>query len=117
MVTEAGNVYTFGAQQDGELCRRRLGGKFNPPGIIDGPRGMYKDACSSEVGVEAVHTTACCTAFSHRTSIRWGGGLLPVLAARLRIFFWQSWILLQGVVGGGGRRGVRRLFGLHVYLP
>ncbi len=55
MVTEAGNVYTFGAQQDGELCRKSAGkGTFVPAGIIDGPREMYKDACSSEVGPQAV---------------------------------------------------------------
>ncbi len=51
VVTESGDVYTFGAQKDGELCRRSAGtSTFVRPGLIDGPRRMFKDACSSEVG-------------------------------------------------------------------
>lgn len=60
VITQSGDVYTWGAQQDGELCRRGAGaGKFVPPGIIDGPRGMYKDACSSEVWWRASKACHC----------------------------------------------------------
>jgi hypothetical protein len=55
VVTASGDVYTFGANQEGELCRKEGRGEvFVGPGLIDGPRGMFKDACSSEVGVSSV---------------------------------------------------------------
>ena len=60
MVTASGDVYTFGANQEGELCRKEGRGEiFVPPGLIDAPRrGMFKDACSSEVG-HGVLRAAC----------------------------------------------------------